>query len=53
MMSMFIFLCSCGAKEDAASKVTNLKGAPAPFNGEKKIHFALIRQMVEGEFMQM
>lgn len=30
-----------------------LKGAPAPFDGKKQIHIALIRQMVEGEFMQM
>ena len=30
-----------------------LKGAPAPFNGKKQVHFALVRQMVEGEFMQM
>jgi len=30
-----------------------LKGAPAPFNGKKQLHFALVRQMVEGEFMQM
>jgi simple sugar transport system substrate-binding protein len=29
-----------------------LKGAPAPFDGSKKIHIALIRQMTEGEFMQ-
>ncbi|MFK5882231.1 MAG: sugar ABC transporter substrate-binding protein [Sulfurospirillum sp.] len=29
-----------------------LKGAPPPFNGSKKIHVALIRQMTEGEFMQ-
>jgi len=29
-----------------------LKGAPAPFDGSKKIHVALIRQMTEGEFMQ-
>ena len=36
----------------AADKVT-LKGAPAPFDGKKQLHFALIRQMVEGEFMQM
>ncbi|WP_259782532.1 sugar ABC transporter substrate-binding protein [Aestuariispira ectoiniformans] len=27
--------------------------APAPFDGSKKVHIALIRQMVEGEFMQM
>ena len=29
-----------------------LKGAPPPFDGSKKIHIALIRQMTEGEFMQ-
>jgi len=29
-----------------------LKGAPPPFDGSKKIHVALIRQMTEGEFMQ-
>ena len=29
-----------------------LKGAPAPFDGTKKVHIALIRQMTEGEFMQ-
>ena len=33
--------------------VAGLPGAPAPFNGSKQIHIALIRQMVEGEFMQM
>lgn len=27
--------------------------APAPFNGDKPVHIAMIRQMVEGEFMQM
>jgi len=27
-----------------------LKGAPAPFDGKKQLHFALVRQMVEGEF---
>ena len=30
-----------------------LDGAPAPFDGKKEVHIALIRQMVEGEFMQM
>jgi simple sugar transport system substrate-binding protein len=30
-----------------------LEGAPAPFDGSKQVHIALIRQMVEGEFMQM
>jgi len=29
-----------------------LKGAPPPFDGSKKVHVALIRQMTEGEFMQ-
>jgi len=29
-----------------------LKGAPAPFDGSKKVKIALIRQMTEGEFMQ-
>ncbi|MEP3245651.1 MAG: sugar ABC transporter substrate-binding protein [Sneathiella sp.] len=27
--------------------------APKPFDGSKKVHIALIRQLVEGEFMQM
>lgn len=30
-----------------------LDGAPKPFDGSKTVHIALIRQMVEGEFMQM
>lgn len=30
-----------------------LPGAPAPFDGSKEVHIALVRQMVEGEFMQM
>ncbi len=30
-----------------------LPGAPAPFDGSKQVHIALVRQMVEGEFMQM
>jgi len=30
-----------------------LDNAPAPFDGSKEVHIALIRQMVEGEFMQM
>lgn len=40
-------------KDSKGNNVTKLEGAPAPFDGTKKIHFALIRQMVEGEFMQM
>ena len=30
-----------------------LPGAPAPFDGSKEVHIALVRQMVEGEFMQL
>lgn len=30
-----------------------LPGAPAPFDGSKEVHVALVRQMVEGEFMQL
>ncbi len=30
-----------------------LPGAPAPFDGSKAVHIALVRQMVEGEFMQL
>ena len=44
VLTMFIGANSAFAK--------GLKGAPAPFNGSKKIHVALIRQMTEGEFMQ-
>ena len=40
-----------GQQDAAAGK--GLPGAPAPFDGSKQIHVALIRQMVEGEFMQM
>ena len=39
-----------GGKQDT---VGGLEGAPAPFDGSKQVHIALIRQMVEGEFMQM
>ncbi len=35
-----------------AVSAAGLKGAPAPFDGSKKVHVALIRQMTEGEFMQ-
>lgn len=30
-----------------------LKNAPKPFDGSKKVRLALVRQLVEGEFMQM
>ena len=50
---IFIVLISCGQNANSGSSVTKLEGAPAPFDGSKKVHFALIRQMVEGEFMQM
>lgn len=39
----------CGASTLSA---VGLKGAPAPFDGSKEVHIALIRQMTEGEFMQ-
>lgn len=48
---IIIVLMGCGQNKGA--NVTKLEGAPAPFDGSKKVHFALIRQMVEGEFMQM
>jgi len=35
-----------------ALSAAGLKGAPAPFDGSKKVRVALIRQMTEGEFMQ-
>ena len=40
-----------GGQQDATG--SGLEGAPAPFDGSKQVHIALIRQMVEGEFMQM
>ena len=55
MKTKFLVVCSIilGMLFGANSALANgLKGAPAPFNGGKKIHIALIRQMTEGEFMQ-
>lgn len=50
-------LCSCivalAFAANTARAAAPLQGAPAPFDGKKQIHIALIRQMVEGEFMQM
>lgn len=43
----------CSKKEAADPNKVVLKGAPKPFDGSKKIRIALVRQMVEGEFMQM
>ncbi len=40
-----------GGQQDTTG--TGLEGAPAPFDGSKQVHIALVRQMVEGEFMQM
>lgn len=42
-----------GLTAGLAGPVLALDGAPAPFDGKKEVHIALIRQMVEGEFMQM
>ena len=39
-----------GQKSPSTVKLTN---APKPFDGSKKVRIALVRQMVEGEFMQM
>ncbi len=44
------FAFAGGQEEQTQGK---LVGAPAPFDGSRQIHVALIRQMVEGEFMQM
>jgi len=55
MKLKFLIVCGVilGMLFGANSALANgLKGAPAPFNGSKKIHIALIRQMTEGEFMQ-
>ena len=46
-----VLLIGCG--KNNANDVTKLEGAPAPFDGSKKLHFALIRQALEGEFLQM
>ena len=50
---VFIVLISCGQNANSGSSVTKLEGAPAPFDGSKKLHFAVIRQALEGEFLQM
>ncbi len=42
-----------GSKEAGSTGGKGLPGAPAPFDGSKQVHIALVRQMVEGEFMQM
>ena len=46
-----VLLIGCG--KNNTNDVTKLEGAPAPFDGSKKLHFALIRQALEGEFLQM
>ncbi len=45
--------CALALAGSIARAEVALKGAPAPFDGKKQLHLALIRQMVEGEFMQM
>lgn len=37
----------------AAAPAMAQSAKPAPFDGKKQVHVALIRQMVEGEFMEM
>ena len=46
-----VLIIGCG--KNNTNNVTKLEGAPAPFDGSKKLHFALIRQALEGEFLQM
>lgn len=53
IFSIIALFAVCSCKENKSGGITKLDGAPAPFDGSKKVHFALIRQMVEGEFMQM
>ncbi|MBU0927575.1 MAG: sugar ABC transporter substrate-binding protein [Spirochaetes bacterium] len=48
-----VALTGCAKKAEADSGKVVLKDAPKPFDGSKQVHIALIRQMVEGEFMQM
>lgn len=48
IFSLLVLGCSGSNSSNTSVK---LEGAPAPFDGSKKVHFALIRQMVEGEFM--
>ena len=50
---IFTMLISCGGNSKNENNVTKLDGAPSPFDGSKKVHFALIRQALEGEFLQM
>ena len=42
-----------GSNEAGSAGKKGLAGAPAPFDGSKQVHIALVRQMVEGEFMQL
>ena len=43
-----------GSAESGGSEdLTLIEGAPAPFDGQKKLHIAHISYLLEGEFMQM
>lgn len=55
LLIVFVVLgAMTGCKKKEVSVVAGgLPGAPAPFDGSKKVHIALVRQMVEGEFMQL
>lgn len=52
-LSLAVVLMVVGLIFAGSALAGKLKGAPAPFDGSKKVHIALIRQTVEGEFMQM
>ncbi|ADD68872.1 periplasmic binding protein/LacI transcriptional regulator [Denitrovibrio acetiphilus DSM 12809] len=53
MRKIILIIAALALLTTSTVMAAGLKDAPAPFNGTKKIHIALIRQMVEGEFMQM
>ncbi len=48
-----VFASGSSEGDQKGQTVAKLKGAPKPFDGSKKIRVALVRQLVEGEFMQM
>ncbi|WP_413207287.1 sugar ABC transporter substrate-binding protein [Rhodospirillum sp. A1_3_36] len=53
LMGAVAFACAGMMASATPTLAEGLDGAPPPFDGTKEVHVALIRQMVEGEFMQM
>ncbi len=53
LMLVATFTAFAGGQGEQDEDVTFIEGAPAPFNGEKKLHIAHISYLLEGEFMQM